>query len=310
MVWDTVHVEEHGGAAGTEFPVGTSSLPSNNMTDALTIAANRNVQRLVVGGEFTLPSAISHMEIVGSGSLEHTVIELDNQELDIVSFANCVIKGHLNAVPGDPLGGWAASSSKVEFVECYLLDVEDLEGVAKRCQIDGDIRIKAGGWFSSTNTVVEGDDTIFDMRNAADTTVSMDMDSGWAQFVNAVAGSLIELNVKGGEVSLGASCVGGDFYVEGVGTLFNDSAMTIKENHLVWDEPTEYHEIEGSTGLALTDPSELSVEDKQRLLDVYRIMGLDPTKPLIITDGARRQAGTEIDQNISLIGNTVTVTRQ
>jgi hypothetical protein len=63
--------------------------------------------------------------------------------------------------------------------------------------------------------------------------VSLDVNSGIITFINAVSGCLIELNLRGGEIVLDASCVGGDFYAEGYGTLYNESNMNIKDNHLL-----------------------------------------------------------------------------
>lgn len=252
--WKEVYIDPDGNP-GTDFPLGTMTNPVSNIGDALAIADRENIHILHLHGEHTLPLGIEDKFLVGHGALETCILHLNDQVIDTVCFEHLVVKGKLRAEPGDPGGGWAPVSSKVEFVDCYLQNVEDLEGVARNCQIEGDTKIKSGGWFSSVATVIEGDNTVFDLRNTTETSVSMDMESGWAQFINSVAGCLVELNVKGGEVSFEASCVGGEYYLEGVGTLFNDGAMTVKENHLPWDEQITYHQIVGSTGEALATGS-------------------------------------------------------
>lgn len=58
----------------------------------------------------------------------------------------------------------------------------------------------------------------------------------------------------------------------------------------------------------------LTTSEKTMLLELYRIMGLDPSKPLVHQVSAEgngyRRAGTEIDQEISTAESIVTVTRK
>lgn len=55
----------------------------------------------------------------------------------------------------------------------------------------------------------------------------------------------------------------------------------------------------------------LSNAQQTMLLELYRVMGLDPTKPLIVDEGNnRRTAGAEIDQTVETVNGVTTVTRQ
>lgn len=245
--WKEVYLNTTSGEAGTEFPIGTINHPSNNITNALSIAAENGINKIEFTGDITLPSSCLDLIFIGSGPTNSNNITLNNQELTNVYFQDCRLTGVLNTEE-EPGGGWAHVEALVQFENCSLFKIENLEGIASRCQIEGATKVRAGGWFSSIDTVIEGDNTVFDLQNTTLTSVSMDIDSGWAQFINTVAGCLIELNVKGGEVSFDSSCVGGDYYLEGVGTLFNEGSMTVKENHLTWDEKMSYHPIAGSIG--------------------------------------------------------------
>jgi hypothetical protein len=153
-----------------------------------------------------------------------------------------------------PPFGFTANLGTVQYNSCYLYDIEDLAGNFRDCQFAGDIKIKAGKWISATNSIIEGDTTFFDLGGVTGTTISMDITSGWFQLLNSADGCLTELNLKGGEVSFDSSNTGGEYYLEGIGTFFDESTgMTCKENHLTWDEPIAYHTIVGSTGKALND---------------------------------------------------------
>lgn len=57
-----------------------------------------------------------------------------------------------------------------------------------------------------------------------------------------------------------------------------------------------------------SSPAGLTTAQEQKLIEIYALMGLDPTKPLVVSSTAR-QAGDEINQSISKTGDVVTVTR-
>jgi len=245
--WDFVVLDPSNGVSGTKYPIGTLENPVDNFADAITIAQGNAIPRIRVKGSATLTTAISNLIVEGCGSIAQTNINLNGQTVDSVVFQRCRLSGILETEEAIG-GGWAHTEAKVEFRECHLREIENLEGSAFNCWIEGATKIRAGGWFSSVETVIEGDYTVFNLQSTADTTVSMDINSGWAQFINVVGGCLLELNLKGGEVTLQESCTGGEYYLEGVGTLFNDSSMDVIENHLTWDEKMSYHQIRGSIG--------------------------------------------------------------
>lgn len=232
------------------YPAGTATYPLRTIAAADVLAERYGLKTYYIKGSFTLEKSYANTTFIGWGPLQFNKIDLNDQELDSVRFKSCVVEGKLNttAIGG---GGWQSSIARVEFENCYLQSIEDLQGTAHHCQIDGPTLLKAGGWFSSADTIIEGDFTVFDFRSTTGTVLSMDVASGWCQVDNAVAGCLIELNVKGGEVSLYATCTGGEYYLEGVGTLFNNSAMTKKENHFIWDEDASYVNTPDTTGAKL-----------------------------------------------------------
>ncbi|NQZ53193.1 MAG: hypothetical protein HRT93_02955 [Piscirickettsiaceae bacterium] len=56
--------------------------------------------------------------------------------------------------------------------------------------------------------------------------------------------------------------------------------------------------------------SGMTGQQNTMLLELFRIMGLDPTKPLIVDEGNNtRKAGVEIDQTVETVGGVTTVTR-
>ena len=247
QAWSIVYVDTIHGVAGSEFPKGTRAYPINNLIDAMLVADSRGIKEIDFIGELTLDRSFVGFTFRGMGGILDSVINLNNKSLDLILFHHCIVRGIQNAVPYAGGETWS-HAVRVEYRDCYLEYIDGLEGIAEHCQIEGLTKIKPGGWFSSIETVIDGDYTVFDMGSTESTVVSMDVNSGWTQFINTVEGTLIELNVKGGEVSFYDSCLGGDYYLEGTGTLFNEGFMTVKENHFNWDELMEYHPVSGSFG--------------------------------------------------------------
>lgn len=76
----------------------------------------------------------------------------------------------------------------------------------------------------------------------------------------------------------------------------------------VWDEATSAHTIAGTFGVEAI--SGLTPTQAAQILDIYRVLGLDPTEPLLVSKTSRT-SGTinqTIQENVPTAG-TVTVTR-
>lgn len=288
---NAVCVDALNGETGTKFPIGTRGRPSNNFTDAMTIAVRENLLKFDIIGSVTLDRAFTGYSFTGTKSVNECIINLNNQLIDDIVFTNCVVTGQENAVQHFQGEEWA-QLVKVQFNDCYLKEVVDLQGIAIHCQVEGLTLLKPGGWFSSIETVIEGDFTVFDMRLTTGTTVSMDMNSGWAQFINCVTGVLVELNVKGGEIDFSdVSNTGGSYYIEGVGTHYPNATMTKIENHLIWDEAREYVSEAGSHGEAMVDMHDEAVgkwevNPSGNTLTLYREDGVTVLKQFTLTEAA------------------------
>jgi len=77
----------------------------------------------------------------------------------------------------------------------------------------------------------------------------------------------------------------------------------------MWDEATSAHVSAGTFGLEVQ--TKLTSTQAAQLLDIYRIFGLDPTSPLIVSKTARTAGGgisQTIQENAPTAGS-VTVTR-
>lgn len=317
--------------SGTSFPVGTQSFPVNNGPDALQIAIREGISEFRIDGFFTTTTNLSEYTIAGDTFLDDG-LTFNNTSYSGVTFKNLYLSG-------------VASFTDCEFVNCYIENIEGLSGELINCRISNYISTHENGYLSGIEIVAEGDNTVIDNLNAPGI-ISLDVNSGFIKIVNCVTGCLVEMNLKGGEIELDTSCVGGEYYFEGVGTLFNNSTMTKKDNHLlaletipgpIWDEQLSGHTIAGSTGKALSTASSGGVDYgvlAQAVWDEYlsghnindtaafimkqiatladelhKIQGLSQGNPMNITPNSRTVAG--ISLAITGDGKTsTTVTRQ
>ena len=277
--WNAVYINTDIGESGTEFPIGTAGNPSSNFADALLISEKYNIKEFRFIGEITPPlgSSLEHVKITGNSSVENCIFNLNGLEYNSILFDNCTLTGEMIGI-------------NVEFAYCYLSNITNISGYAIQSSFDGLIKIEPGKVLSCVWTIIEGDFTFFDLQNS-NAMVSMDMESGWAQFINAGEGSLIELNVKGGEVSLEASCTGGEYYLEGIGTLYNESTMVAKANHFMWDESLTYHQDEGTIGKSLI------------ILEYAGKVTIDPVNG---ADSIEYPYGTD-DNPVKTIANAITI---
>lgn len=206
------------GVSGTTFPIGTQAFPSAIGVDALAIATREGIDEAVLNGHFNSTQNLSHFSVEGKTWLRDS-FHFNNTNYDKVTFKNLRIDGD-------------GTFNNCEYINCYVENVTNISGEMIDCRLSNNISIASGTTFSGIEVVVEGDDTIIDFQNQP-STVSLDVNSGIITFINAVDGCLIDLNMKGGEIVLTPSCVGGEYYAEGVGVLYNDSEMTILDNHLL-----------------------------------------------------------------------------
>ena len=218
-----IHVNSNIGTDGTLFPLGTPAHPVRTLADARTIANANGITSYHLSGAFEADEGFTGVSIRGN-----TGFTADSLDLHSKVFDQCVIENlRVTSVLG------VGSNNSNVFRDCYITGVSGFCGEVQRGRMEGAIGMLPGNALSVVGTVIEGDVTTIDLGNSATSVFSGDIASGSIRFINAITGSLIELNVSGGDITLDVSCTGGEYWIEGYGAFYNESAMLEKGNQLL-----------------------------------------------------------------------------
>ena len=249
--WDTVYIDTMNGCSGTVFPIGTSSKPSNNISDAITIADGNSIKTFKLRGAVDLPQTFEDWTFIGVGSLFSDVINLNNQNINRCRFETLTASGTL-------------TTSYTHFTRCKLLNVSGLSGLLMDSALQGNTTMGGPGSVLTGQNIgvygnTPGTPAVLDIVGAGRIfQASLD---GAIQFSNADVGSYVEVGLKNGIVILDPTCIGGTASFTGVGNLINYSATTVYNTLLtessiadtVWDETSIDHTISGTIGKAVND---------------------------------------------------------
>jgi hypothetical protein len=280
-----VTIDVVNGVAGTTYPVGTPTRPVNNLSDALLIAAIRGFNKFFCESDLTINSGDFTGKIFIGNQKGGSRVNLVVQSGAIVegcSFRDVNLSGVLD--------------NNVEITGCIVGDITFRGSLIEKSFLSGNISLTGNNTvhvlgcvdYSPLGTIPMFDFSTF---------------SGDFSVLNYIGGILLKnkssansviLDLQTGKVVLDTTVSAGTIVIRGIGTVENNStgtAVVDTESLLsqtsvtdsVWDEVLATHGITGSAA--------------KSLLEIFRIYGLDPTRPLVVTTN-KRTVGSEIEQDI------------
>ena len=321
-----VTIDTVNGTDSSEYPYGTPKFPCKTVTNSYLIRLARGFTKIYLKSDILLvgiPDGIlRNLELIGVGGNRKHTITVNN-----ILATDCSVE-NVRVI------GTSKTGSTVKVINCEVNNFENVAIIAEdcyihgglykdtelsNCRVDGLIKIAANGRFSGANIIFEGDYTSIDCNNST-SMVSLDIDSGYVKIINSVETCLLEFNLRGGELELDTSCIGGELYVEGYGKLYNSSQVTIKGNNLqsviipeaVWDTQILEHQTAGSTGKTLSnvtgsnltketiraefDTNSLVLQALRNMTpEMHQLQGLDQDNPMLITSTSRIVGDIELD---------------
>lgn len=233
-----VTIDAVNGTDSIEYPYGTSKYPCKTTANSYNIRMIRGFNKIFVKSDITLigipDGVLNGLEIIGLGGYRQHTLTIDN-----VLVTNCV-GTNIN------ITGTCKNGSSARVNDCNVYDLENAKiyannsqlssGIYKEtelvhCSLVGHVIVKNDGRLSGAGVIFEGDFSNITM--GTNSTISLDIDSGYVEIKGSTTGCLAEFNMKGGELEINANCIGGDLYVEGYGLLYNNGSMNIKANNLI-----------------------------------------------------------------------------
>lgn len=260
------------GTDSSEYPFGTPRFPCKTIFNSYIIRTTRGFNKVYLKSDLFIShipdGVLKDISVISiTGNRKNTITVNDILVTDVFA-QNVTITGTFK------------EGSTAETLDCLLENVNDITVHATNstilngyyenseftdCIISGDISLSEGSKLSGTGIVFEGDTSSIDCKGLINT-ISLDIASGYVLIKNSIPGCLAEFNIRGGEIELDSTCIGGEFYVEGYGKIYNNSAMTIKANNLqtgiiqeaILDVPISEHLIEGSVGKTILNGNVLN----------------------------------------------------
>ena len=207
------------GQAGTDYPIGTRGVPSNNFLDAIAIAEARGMGTFLLVSSMTLDgdADFEGYVILGESPITTTVNILSAANVTSCDFRNLTITGTLD---GNNL-----------FRDCHVQTINFFNGALYTCGLEGTITLGgnlqadiidcysgiAGGGPGLTPTINMG---------GSGQSLAIRGYNGGLAITNCTSNTDNSIDMSSGRVLLESSVTDGDFYIRGVATVSDNSTGT------------------------------------------------------------------------------------
>ena len=227
-----------------------------------------------------------------------------------------LVDGHVNAkylaairgTGGDPLGGGT-------FLDGYFFLINGWKLVPPKDNLSDDINI-TGNLFDEAggNIFASPDPDVRLIRSTVSSRATRTITEVTAS-ISYPEGTIISASLAPGQTIATASYVETASFVQTTDTVLNADITVESVNTASYVEyvNSPVTIAAGQTVTASLDPNtvvtaSLTTAQENMLLEVYRLLGLDPTRPLVVSPTSRT-AGPEISQSIAVAGSEYTAQR-
>ena len=223
LLRDTVYIDTVNGEVGVDSEIGYPNRPSNNLTDALTIATANTIKKLILRTGLTFTEPVENYNVLSEGSAH--IVTLTGQSIAESSFQNLIITGQQNGL--------------ATFNTCTISGLTGFTGQMRDCGLVNSISLAAdtqsriiNGFESDPSTALP----TINISDGASTTLTMQKYSGCIQLTGLNnAGKRVEINLQGGQVFLDNTCTAGTIQLSGIGGTpqLNGATCTVDESKYV-----------------------------------------------------------------------------
>jgi hypothetical protein len=205
---------------------GYQQTPYNSMGDALVDSNANNILRIHLEGQATIsaPSDISSMTFFGQSMIGSTLILNSAVTNSGTQFHQTDVRGTI--------------TDSAAFEGSIIRNLTSTGIIATNCLIAGDLTLTGSPGTTGTTYLVDcrdGSSTVpsFDFGGATHTLNTKDY-RGDLVLSGMAAGSVADINLNGGSLTIDSSCVGGTVTVYGTGEVINNGTnVTVIEDRLI-----------------------------------------------------------------------------
>jgi len=216
----SVWIDTIDGIAGTEYPIGTPGMKSNNITDAYNIAVSNGIKYFKVRGSIALSRDFDGYIFEGINTVMGDITTCGGFSLANTKFIHMTLSG-------------SATGVNQEFNECILSNFSGINGIVYKTALSGLCTMgAAGSLILGSDIGFSGTSNILDMVGANRYFIAH-IHLGKVTIKNAAAGSSIQLTLNYAQLTLDSSCTGGSLFLRGLGHVTNNSTMTIYEDKVI-----------------------------------------------------------------------------
>lgn len=205
---------------------GYQQTPYNSMSDALVDSSANNILRIHLEGSAAIsdPQDISSITFFGQSMIGSEIVLSG-------AITNSGTQFHQTDVRG-------SITTSAAFEGCIIRDLTSEGIIATNCLIGGDLTLTGSPGTTGTTYLVDcrdGSSSIpsFDFAGATHTLNTKDY-RGDLTLSGMSGGSVADISLLGGSVTIDSSCVGGTVTVYGTGELINNGTnVTVNEDRLI-----------------------------------------------------------------------------
>lgn len=217
-----VHIDTTGGGvAGTAYPIGTPTVPVNNVTDARTIADALGIRQYHVNGAITLTANHDNWTFAGEEPRQDIITIQAGVSVADSSFDRIGIRGSLT-------GAISASECLIGPTVGGTLGID---GVFTDCGFQGTIRLANGATFRGLRVNwLDLGGTIIDFNTPSSVTQFLVLCAGNVNFRNANINTVSGIVNQGGILTHESTCVNSTAYLFGQGEWVDSATSWLSIN--------------------------------------------------------------------------------
>lgn len=250
-----VRIDTTAGYSGITFPIGTYEMPSNNLTDALTICTNNNIGRLRLRSDLIIEA--SHD--ISDKSLETRGIMGTDVILEAGCNANNTTFRYIN------LQGMVSNGDNLLVENCSVFNLENFTGIMQAVTFSQGSEISINNWAEIYNCRAGGEPGNEPEINIGTANLNIQQYRGNIKLTNKTGSNRTVVGCLPANVTIASSCVAGKIQILGLGEVEKDesgvgcqvdidAALTNKyiADHVL-DELVLEHQVVGSLGYILNE---------------------------------------------------------